>query len=278
MVGLLHGASRELPVYGDDIGLISLPVAGVCLYISGNFFNDWMDRAWDQSHRPERALPQGLFTPSLYAVIAAVLATAGLALAWMINSASGWVAAAIVFWIVIYTLLHKRTAWAVIPMGLCRALLPIMGTLAVYPYVNDIWPAACALLFYIMGLSLTARHESMAEPPMSISILSRGLLLGTALLAAWGNHHLLATRIPTLVGVLPYLVWTSLCLRLWRKPVPKLVSRLLAGIPLVDWMSLLPLALILAFHGVNGVVLMFFIVPPIAFIAALLLQKLAPAT
>ncbi len=278
MVGLLHDTSSDLFDHMHGLGFICLPMAGVCLYISGNFFNDWMDRGWDQSHRPERALPQGLFAPSLYAVIAVVLASAGLGLAWMINQTSGWVAATIVFWIVIYTLLHKRTAWAVIPMGLCRALLPIMGSVAVYPYVNDIWPAACALLFYITGLSLTARHESMAEPPMTISILSRGLLLGTALLAAWGNHKLLAYQFPTVVGALPYLLWTSLCLRLWRKPVPKLVSRLLAGIPLVDWMTLLPLALILAFHGVNDVVLMFFIVPPVAFVAALFLQKVAPAT
>ena len=280
MIGLLRFESgHAIPM--DGIGLIVLPMAGVCLYISGNFFNDWMDRRWDRSHRPERALPQGLFKPSLYAVIAVVLAIAGWGLARIINPASGWVAAAIVFLITIYTLLHKRTAWAVIPMGLCRGLLPIMGSIALFPYIDDIWPAACALLCYIMGLSLSARHESMSEPPMTISILSRGLLLGTAILTAWGCHKLLVFRVPMLIGALPYLVWTSLCLRRWRKPVPLLVSRLLAGIPLVDWMTLLPVALMLAFYGAIDVTLMMvvsFTIPPIAFISALFLQKLAPAT
>ena len=280
MVGILRGDSGTAsPIHGS--GFLLVPMAGVFLYISGNFLNDWMDRAWDEKHRPERALPRRLFPASLYAIIAAGLAVLGLVSAFVVSPPSGWVAVGIVCSIVIYTLLHKRTAWAVIAMGLCRALLPVMGCIALSPYVDDIWPASCALLCYIMGLSLSARYESLAEPPIHAAILSRGLLLGTSVLVAWGNRNLLVTLWPNLIGVFPYLLWTSLCLRLWRYPVPLLVSRLLAGIPLVDWMTLLPLSLMLAIHGASGVTPLFiicFIVPPVAFMLGLRLQRLAPAT
>ena len=280
MVGLLRGDSGTATRMHES-GFLLLPVAGILLYLSGNFFNDWMDRTWDEKHRPERALPRRLFPARLYATVAAGLAVLGLASAFSINLRSGWVAVAIVFNILVYTLLHKRTAWAVIPMGLCRALLPVMGAIALFPYLDDIWPASCALLCYIMGLSLSARYESLAQPPIHTAILSRALLLGAAVLVAWGNRHLLVTRWPNLSGIIPYLLWTSLCLRLWRQPVPRLVSRLLAGIPLVDWMTLLPLSLMLSFYGGGGVtplVVMCFAVPPVAFILALCLQRVAPAT
>ena len=281
MVGMLRAEAGLTARVADAAVLLALPLAGVCLYLAGNFFNDWMDLQWDVTHRPERALPRGIFPPGLYAALVLLLGILGLGLAAWTSLESGLVAAGIGFWIVVYTVLHKRTAWAVIPMGLCRALLPVMGCVAVFPYVDAIWPAACALLCYIMGLSLSARYESMAEPPRRIAVMARGLLLGAAVLVAWGNRGLLVGQLSSVVGALPYLVWTSLCLRIWRKPVPLLVSRLLAGIPWVDWMTLLPVGLMLALHGGDGAIphmVACFVVPPLAFVAALLLQRLAPAT
>jgi hypothetical protein len=280
VVGLLSaGSANGTKPLGS--GWILLPLAGILLYISGNFLNDWMDRAWDEKHRPERALPRRLFRPQLYFAITAGLAVLGLAAAFASSQSSGWVAAGIVLSILIYTFQHKRTAWAVIPMGICRALLPVMGCIAIFPYIDNIWPASCALLCYIMGLSLSARYESLAEPPFRAAVLSRGLLLSAAMLVAWGNRNLFVTQWPNIAGALPYLLWTSLCLRRWRKPVPVLVSRLLAGIPLVDWMTLLPLSLMLVFsgaHDVNFLQISCFVVPPVAFLFGLLLQRLAPAT
>jgi hypothetical protein len=76
-------------------------------------------------------------------------------------------------------------------------------------------------------------------------------------------------------------VWLTLGLTLHRKPVSRHVSSLLAGIPLVDAMALLPLALTLA-SGAAPWSSPFgsacFAVPPLAFLAALFLQRLAPAT
>jgi 4-hydroxybenzoate polyprenyltransferase len=280
MIGLLSAGSGSSPG-GLVPGFFLLPLAGILLYLSGNFLNDWMDREWDARHRPERALPRRLFRPGLYAAMAAGLAMLGLTAAFATSHSSGWVALGIVISILIYTALHKRTAWAVIPMGLCRAMLPVMGSIALFPYIDAIWPASCALFCYIMGLSLSARYESLAEPPLRAAILSRALLLGTAVLVAWGNRHLSVTRWPNLAGVLPYLLWTSLCLRIWRRPVPLLVSRLLAGIPLVDWMTLLPLFLMLVLSGgydPGSWQITFFLVPPTALLLGLLIQRLTPAT
>lgn len=255
--------------------------SGMLLYVGGNFFNDWMDRAWDAEHRPERALPRALFPSRLYAMLALVLMGAGVALAWAANGRSGIVAATIVFWIVIYTVFHKRSAWAVIPMGLCRALLPLMGSMAIYPYINMIWPAASGLFLYVAGLSLSARYESMKKPPKRAALMARGLLLATAISLALCNRFFFLERLPSILATSPYLTWTEFCLRFRRRPVARLVSGLLAGIPLVDWIVLLPVFLTLlddSRAGVGAFTIGCLVVSPFAFIAALLLQRLAPAT
>lgn len=279
VLGLAHGVAEVGDPLWEKAAILA--TAGVALYVSGNFFNDWMDRSWDAQHRPERALPRGLFSPGLYAGLAIALAGMGIALGFAAGMRSGLAAAAIVVAILVYTLTHKRTALAVIPMGLCRALLPVMASLAFFPYVDRVWPAAGALLCYIAGLSLSARYESLAKPPAWVGISARGLLLTTAVGMAWGNKDLYVGAMLGVVGALPYLAWTSYSLRFRRKPVPKLVSALLAGIPLVDWMVLLPMAILLlpgSSGDEMGVALTGLILPPLAFISALLLQRLAPAT
>lgn len=277
-MSVVHSQNPDTP---GPSTFLTLPIAAILLYVGGNFLNDWMDRRWDAEHRPERALPRGLYPASLYLAVAVATCLTGITLATIASPRAGIAAAGIVVSIVIYTVFHKRTPWSVIPMGLCRALLPVMGCLAFFPYIDFIWPVACSLLAYIAGLSLSARYESMAEPPAWVAPAGRGLLLGTALLVAWGNREFPIGKVLIVAGVLPYLLWTSATLRIWNKPVPVLVSRLLAGIPLVDWMLLLPLGLmnLLANGGAfDPFTAACLLVPPLAFISALLLQKVAPAT
>ena len=292
---------------------VLLAAAGVLLYVSGNFLNDWMDREWDSQNRPERALPRGLFPPGLYLGIASGCALGGIALAAMTNRASAAVAFLILGMIVTYTRWHKRSPWAVIPMGLCRALLPVMGAVgfsavffapgdwislqlptgqmfqikrdsfAVIPHLGIVGACAFGLLCHIAGLSLSARYESMANPPASISHLARILFATTAIVISYATYTSNTATIGFgILGLLPYCIWIFLSLSVWRKPVPKHVSKLLAGIPLVDWMALLPITLAsLAPMGTGwtepfAATCLF--LPPLAFILALLLQRLAPAT
>jgi 4-hydroxybenzoate polyprenyltransferase len=278
---------------GDLPGVTpALILAGVSLYLAGNFLNDWADRAWDASHRPERALPRGLLSPTFYLAVAIASGALGLCLAAAVHLHSLVVALAIGIFILLYTWIHKRVTWSVVPMGLCRALLPVLGYVGFVTSLDSA-PAlresaitalcACAfgLFCHIVGLSLSARTEAMDRPPSGILRLARLLFpvaAASVFFAAWQGLSL--TPAASLGGLLPYGLWIALCLTLFRQPVPVHVSNLLAGIPLVDWIILLPIALTLADSGSgwSPFVTTCFAIPPIAFLAGKALQKLAPAT
>jgi hypothetical protein len=258
-----------------------LTLAAVLFYVGGNFLNDFRDRDWDRENRPERALPSGLFSAKAYFLTA--IACFGIGL--VICGFSGWralvIAVALVWLIVWYTEIHKRTPLSVIPMGLCRACLPVLGYVGVREGFSGaaLLPAA-ALLLYIIALSLSARWESKAEVPAGKKRLSRMLLLAAGVVAA-----LLPMMVMPLVGwigMTAFFMWMVLCVTKYQSPVPAHVSALLAGIPLVDWVTLLPMALIwMHLERVEAFDPMFstaVFLPPVAFVLGRMLQRVAPAT
>jgi hypothetical protein len=285
-----------------DTGMIRLDqlacllVSALLLYFSGNLANDWHDREWDLVRRPERALPSGLFSPGIYLGASVALAVAGGFIAFRVNPCTGIAAVGIVILIVIYTWIHKRTSWGVIPMGLCRAGLYVLGSLAFWPdaalrqEILDVLGSepfsrhaiivitfSSGLFSYITGLSLSARYEGMSDPPEGARRLSR-MLLAFPLLALPCAFGLLGFS-----GVLPLAVWLALCWTRYKQPIPRYVSALLAGIPLVDLTAAIPLGIALAFIKSNGVVnpplgMTIVAIPLIAFVLGRLLQKVAPAT
>jgi len=279
--------------------LVSLCVAGLFLYFAGNLANDWFDRKWDAKLRPERALPSGLFHPGLYLASAVLLAVAGVALAFRVRLACGFCAVVIVFLIVIYTWFHKRATWSVIPMGLCRAGLYMLGFVfwwigwqeldasnikALPTIATALTIGICissGLLSYIAGLSLSARYEGMGDPPQGPRVVSLALLIYPviAMPCFWMSLWPLAG----VIGVIPFVVWIWLCRTRYLRPIPRYVSALLAGIPLVDFMAAAPLALVFEFTPKQGVAdfPLFWpviLVPLVAFVLGRTLQKLAPAT
>lgn len=277
-VGVLLGS---LGTGGDFSWPWALTLAAVLFYVSGNFLNDWADREWDIVNRPERALPRGLFWPHEYLGFAC----AGIAVGMILAAIYGWraviVSAALVGFIVLYTKVHKQAAWSVIPMGFCRACLPALGYVGVRGGIGGsmLFPAA-ALLLYIIALSLSARWESKAEVPEGKKLLSRMLLLAAGVVAA-----LLPMMVMPLVGwigMVAFFMWMLLCVTKYRSPVPAHVSALLAGIPLVDWVTLLPMVLIwMHLERVEAFDPMFSIavfLPPAAFLLGRVLQRVAPAT
>jgi 4-hydroxybenzoate polyprenyltransferase len=277
-VGVLLGS---LGTGGDFSWPWALTLAAVLFYVSGNFLNDWADREWDIVNRPERALPRRLFWPHQYLGFAC----AGIAVGMILAAIYGWraviVSAALVGFIVLYTKVHKQAAWSVIPMGLCRACLPALGYVGVRGGIGGsmLFPAA-ALLLYIIALSLSARWESKAEVPEGKKLLSRMLLLAAGVVAA-----LLPMMVMPLVGwigMVAFFMWMLLCVTKYRSPVPAHVSALLAGIPLVDWVTLLPMVLIwMHLERVEAFDPMFSIavfLPPAAFLLGRVLQRVAPAT
>lgn len=263
------------PTGYSHVAACCLALAGILLYISGNFLNDWMDCGWDRKHRPERALPSGLFTPSAYLVAGALLAVFGLAAAFSVSQAAGAVAAAIVLCVVVYTWIHKETAWSVIPMGLCRALLPVMGVVGFsQSFLAFAILTGLALFCYIVGLSLSARSEAVAHA----SRLNKSISLVLFILApcwvmvtlGWVGE----CSWKTVVAPIVYFGWIAMAMTWFRRPVSRHVSALLAGIPLLDWIFLMPFfSASFPSFGIACV-----LIPPIAFLAALFLQRLAPAT
>lgn len=275
-----------------------LCAAGLLIYFAGNLANDWYDLEWDKERRPERALPSGLFRRSSYLIAACLAAMLGVACAFVENSYCGGCAIGIVAMVAVYTYFHKRAIWAVIPMGLCRAGLYLMGFAAFapvfmsYPDAGMTWQSVAApvlviltmavgLVAYIAGLSLSARYEGMGDAPPGPRMVSKALLyLPMLAMPCW-----FASSAPQfgLAGIIPYAVWLTLCFTKFKKPIPRYVSGLLAGIPLVDAAAAIPLALLLAFVPGNGVVNVplawgIAIAPLVAFVFGRALQKLAPAT
>lgn len=240
-------------------------VSGICLYLGGNFLNDWHDRKWDESHRPERALPRGLFKPGIYLSAASVLLMSGMGLASFAGMRSVAVAAAITVFVLIYTAIHKRCVLSVIPMGLCRALLPALGYLGCLINADTTDNAFGLALGYplfchIAGLSLSARSANRHV------WLPRTLFAISGLSAAGLAHYAFHGRPGVYAALVIYAIWVISSRRRFRKNVPRHVSALLAGIPLVDWIFILPAG--------DG----FIWVPPLAVLAGIALQRLAPAT
>ena len=272
-------------------------ISGLLLYFAGNLANDWFDRHWDASRRPERALPSGLFKPRTYLIAAITSALLGLIGAFLTTVAAGIAALFIVAGVITYTWIHKRTAWSVLPMGLCRAGLYVLGFASMLvpgdaaqahlpgPILKNalldasIVATLCSgLLAYIAGLSMSARYEGMPDPPPGPRLIARSLLVVPMIaMPCW-----LVPFYPAYgwIGVIPFALWLTLCLTRFRQPVPVHVSALLAGIPLVDAILLLPVGIFMQIHfdGVGASAAFVAGVPLIAFVLGRLLQKVAPAT
>lgn len=233
------------------------------MYAGGCALNDVCDVAFDRRYRPERAIPSGVFTLGQ----ARGLAIAALALgAALVTTASlhrggwhhGWRGIActlgLVAAIVAYDLAHKRWPGAVWLMGLCRALLWLMP--ASLPHQNAtrlVWTWAALILFYIGGVSLTARGESR---PDGKTLSGAGIILLLLPLAGWAlgigqfgdlahPRVLLTLAFPlTFLGVILYAI------HLMKSDPPRsigpAVGWLLAAIPLVDALALSPVAPITA--------------------------------
>lgn len=258
-----------------------LMVAAVLFYISGNFLNDWMDREWDKEKRPERALPRGMFVATAYLTTALT----GMGIGLVISAFYGWlafmVAGVLVGLIVLYTKVHKKAGWSVIPMGLCRACLPILGYVGMCGDLTApmIFPAL-GLLVYVIALSLSARWEARGNLPVSEKWIARGLLFGAGFFAV--IPLVLIPSNVTFIGLIPFAAWMVVSMTIYQSPVSAHVSALLAGIPLIDWITLLPMAIMsLELDLVEShepIYLISLLLPPCCFVLGRLLQKVAPAT
>ncbi len=290
----LTGVVFACLIHEDEgfLSFLALPLLiATCLYFAGNLLNDWADQKWDEKHRPERALPSGVYHPKTYLCLAISLIAVALVTAFLLNPWAIYVSLFLTGSILIYTWSHKRSAWGVVPMALCRASLPLLGFCStVNPHAfcscshnHSMWillPAAM-LFSYLIMLSLRARAESKPSNSAIMPLLTgMGFLLPIILLIATPHAPInFADGIKAItLAALPYTVWTLLALSAFRRPIPRQISALLAGIPLIDALFLMPYLLL--GHVLMEHPLSFWLVMAWApaFILGRLLQRYVPAT
>jgi 4-hydroxybenzoate polyprenyltransferase len=222
------------------------------LYIAGMFLNDACDSQFDIRHRPERPIPSGAITAPTVFLLSIVWFTTGLLLLASLGIRALLPALALVACIVLYDVLHKKTALAPVLMAACRFLLYILAaSTATAGISQDLFRSAGALAFYILGVSYLARRESA-----DLRINHWALLLLLAPLVA----SFLWNGVPADARYA-----LSIALFVETGSIGRAVAGLLAGIVFVDLLALQGAATALPAMA-------------ILFVTALLLQRTIPAT
>ncbi len=238
------------------------------LYTGGMFLNDAFDEDFDRQRRAERPIPTG----KISGLQVWRWGFGQLALGFLLLCFGGKVAALaailLVATILLYDFTHKFFMAAPWLMGACRFWVYVIAGACGVEGLNG-FPIFCgaALALYIVGLSYVARRESYRGPVPFWPLL---LLAAPIILALAMN-----------VGVFRHAaLWISVVLALWITRAVRLVfwggefnvglivTNLLAGIVLVDWLAVAPQLL----PTTSAVIFL------LLFGATKLLQKFVPAT
>ncbi len=261
--------SGAVPVGGFRLFVPAL--AACALYLGGCFLNDWQDQSWDRQHKPERALPSGRLGSSFVLLLALVSLGLGLAFAFGQNGQTGAVALVLIAFIGLYTWLHKKTAWGIVPMGCCRGALYMLGFMAqggALILASGLVLPVLGLSSYVAGLSLLARYEAKGV----LGLWKKGSAF--VLLTLPGLLLFSYSGIAGVLGTLFFGVVAAYGQRLLKTAISRGVSFFLAAICLVDFGVLTLLASV----GSAPYLWPFAGLSLCAFVLALVLQRIAPAT
>ncbi len=248
--------------------------AASLFYLGGMYLNDAFDQEHDRLRRPARPIPSGAVSArtvwilGFLQLILGLLLWLPLLLPWGPYSLSRLsFALLLIAAILIYNLYHKRIRWSAWIMALCRFFLFLAAASVSDKGLSgqSLWNAL-SLLSYVAGLSYIARggsREGLLVPWWPCILLL--LPVPWAYFVSNGIHFA-----PGMATIAAYLAWTLVAmsdLYATRSPRPdRAVSRLLAGIVLVDLMSL----------GLGDMGMTALLVG--CFLLALFLQRTIPAT
>jgi len=260
--------------------------AASLIYLAGCFLNDWADASWDKLHKSDRAIPSGRLSRALMLSLAMGSFTTALGvLIALVNGEAFVVTVVLIGAIALYTWLHKKTPWGVLPMGVSRGLLPVLGYASVAPSIfweSGFWNSCSyllALTAYVAALSLYARCEAKGLAQRSHRLLA-GMFF---LLVLFVHLGLLRERFAGLsLGVLSYLFPIGLVvfgLMAMKKNVGRGVSWLLSGLALVDAAFLFSIGFSSSSSGtVQQFAFSAAVFSALCFLIAKGLQRWAPAT
>ena len=251
---------------GGEWGRFGLLCGGATsMYVGGMFLNDAFDAAFDAQHRRERPIPSGAIRVGTVWSLGFALLAGGTLLLAALGLTTAVLALLLAASIVLYDWIHKAVKLSPLLMALCRFFLYLAAASTAVSGVTAlaVW-FGVGVAAYVVGLSYLARKEATG---VVIQRWPLALLLVPPLLALLVNDG--ASRQPTLLVALVFLLWTLRSLRhVWTQPpqVPRAVSGLLAGLV---WVDLLAVADEPRMFGAAFIVL---------FLAAVVFQKFVPAT
>ena len=239
------------------------------LYTGGMFLNDAFDADFDRQRRPERPVPSGKISAPLVWRYGFGQLVTGIFLILFCGQLAAGAAFFLAVFILLYNFSHKFFTASPWLMGACRFWVYVIAGAAGARGLNG-WPiyGGAALGLYVVGLSYVARRESFraAVPHWPLLPLAAPIIL--SLLMNVGGARLAAIGLSLLLAL-----WIFYCARTvffgGELNVGYIVSNLLAGIVLVDWLAVAPLNP----HWL-GVPLLFLAL----FGGTLWLQKFVPAT
>ena len=260
LFGLTDGRSAEVAWWP----LPWLLLAVSAIYVGGMILNDVFDAAWDAQHRPTRPIPSGQVSADTAYVVGFSLLLAGAvgAVALRILHARSFplgsdersnnhvgevilVAGLLVAAVLVYNRWHKGVVWAPVVMGLCRALLPILGLVVAGISLDSlVWPSwtfvlLCSFTLWLLTFTLTwvARHEATDSNPPAWTSWVIYLVPYPAVLVLYG---LSMGSIFVLPICLLYMAWIWFSDRRHPLPagVPGRVSDRLAAFPILDYLIL----------------------------------------
>lgn len=237
------------------------------LYTGGMFLNDAFDAEFDQQRRAARPIPSGKI--ALQTVWRFGWAWLGLGLFCLLflGMVASALAIALVLCILVYNASHKVVTVSPWLMGTCRFwVYVIAGTTGVGGLSG--WPVwgGVVLGLYVVGLSYVARRETFRGRVPYWPLLLLVAPMALAWLMDQGD-----ARKPALFVALIFGLWTAQCIRTVFQAgsinVGRIVSGLLAGIILVDWLAIAPQCP----YWLGGVLVLLFGM-------TLVLQRFVPAT
>jgi 4-hydroxybenzoate polyprenyltransferase len=260
LFGLTDGPSAEVAWWP----LPWLLLAVSAIYVGGMILNDVFDAAWDAQHRPTRPIPSGQVSADTAYVVGFSLLLAGAVGAVVLrilharcfplgsdernNNHVGeviLVAGLLVAAVLVYNRWHKGVVWAPVVMGLCRALLPILGLVVAGISFDSLgWHGRtfvllCSFTLWLLTFTLTwvARHEATDSNPPAWTSWVIYLVPYPAVLVLYG---LSMGSIFVLPICLLYMAWIWFSDRRHPLPagVPGRVSDRLAAFPMLDYLLL----------------------------------------
>ena len=244
---------------GDWVRFSLLCFGATCLYVGGMYLNDAFDAQFDQQHRPERPIPSGAIAVNQVWALGLSWLGVGIGFLFLLSPTTIVFALLLVAAILIYDAVHKIFAFSPVLMAACRLFLVLVAASAGANGITGlaIW-SALVMACYIIGLSYLARKESASVTIRFWPCLCLAAPLVLALVVNRGEHQL---RGWLLCGIV--FLWMVRCLRFafWpsQRNIGLCVSGLLAGIPLVDLLSVWEGTPVLGavFLGLFGMALVF---------------------